>query len=73
MPEINSVRTTMHGPANRIPMFNRDDKQVIDTDSESDEQENAGVDSHHAGPIGEHADLPLEPLNEQETIIGVDE
>ena len=42
MPEVEKVKTTMHGPASRIPMFNR---QEADADNNPDDHE-----SHPQGP-----------------------
>ncbi len=88
MPEAAHVRTTMHGPANRIPMFSRQEGQNSDADTSADEQGEGdmdankdGVDSHHADMPDEPVDLPAESSNElpaeslieHETVIGVDE
>ena len=92
MPEAADVRTTMHGPANRIPLFSRQEEQE-DQDGggdSSDEEQGDGADLHRAAAtvanasndkvasalgesVGEDSDPPAEPLNEHETIIGVDE
>ena len=49
MPEAIDIRTTLHGPANRLPMLSRHEIQVTDSDSQEDEQEIPGVHSYHAG------------------------
>lgn len=92
MPEAANVRTVMQGPANRIPMFSREEVEE-DQDSGGDtsaEEQADGADLHRAVDGGqkqgeassleehtdadcEHALPPAEPLNEHETIIGVDE
>ena len=50
MPEAADVRTTMHGPANRIPLFSRQEEQE-DQDGggdSSDEEQGDGADLHRA-------------------------
>ena len=37
MPEASSVKTTMHGPANRIPMFAREEASDSGTDDDRDD------------------------------------
>ena len=84
MPETMSTKTTMHGPANRIPMFSR---QASDGGSDSSggeegsgggEQPPADTDAGSGGgeqpPADTDAQLaPAVELNEDETVIGMDE
>ena len=75
MPEAANVQTTMHGPANPIPMTCRQEKEDSSSDASKDsESEGSGVDAHHAAANDEDAvALPPEPLNENETIVGIGE
>ena len=86
MPEATKVRTTMQGPANRIPMFCRQEREDSPPESSSDEQEDeggvvpqcadpdaSGADLHRADAHDEDMLQKPEPLNEHETIVGIDE
>jgi hypothetical protein len=75
MPEAANVQTTVHGPANRIPMSYRQEKEDSGSDaSEDNKSEGSGVDAHHDAASDEDAvALPPEPLNENETIVGISE
>ena len=86
VPEVAQIHTTMHGPANRVAMTHREEKERDEggdseasadseaSDASGDDAHHAalpgGVDSHHAAS---HNSLPQETLNENETIIGVSE
>ena len=75
MPEAANVQTTMHGPANRIPISCGQEKENCGSDASKDsESEGSGVDAHHSAAIDEDAGaLVAEPLNENETIVGIGE
>ena len=62
MPEAANVKTVMQGPANRIPMSCRQEDDETNSDADSDE-----------GADADQNTLPPDPLNENETIIGINE
>ena len=58
MPEAASVQTVIQGPASRIPMFCRPEKEQSDG-SEDERNSNDGcVDPHHAATLGTSASPP---------------
>ena len=83
MPETAEMNTTMHGPANRIPMFHRAEKDEHETDNIDGihlEDTNDPSSAMHAAAADMHADsgnedelLRSEPLNENETVLGIGE
>ena len=83
MPEAGNMKTTMHGPASRIPMFSRTQPEGDDESSESDEECTPGEDASTGGvqqpactpadDVGPDKSSAPEALNEHETIIAVDE
>ena len=52
MPEASSVKTTMHGPANRIPMFAREEASDSGTDDDRDDEGHDGGEEPHAEAPG---------------------
>ena len=70
MPEAANVQTTMHEPANRIPTHFRRDADIGGSDTDAGED---NVESPHAGPAEQQDILPSEPLNANETVIGIGE
>ena len=75
MPEASQIHTTMHGPANRIAMTYREnhDDEGDTTDDGDDAHLAALPDCGCAHQETEGNSLPLDALNENETIIGVNE
>ena len=89
MPEAAGIHTTMQGPTNRIPLTHRHEQDDSESDSSDDAKKDGGVDSqhtasqrdslrpdgddaHHANSERDHLESP-EQLNENETIIGVND
>ena len=76
VPEAADIKTTLHGPGNRVPMCSR---QAPESDADSDTENEAGDSSepHAAAAAGdvteERQTLPPEELNEHETVIGIDQ
>ena len=63
MPEAAHVQTTMHGPANRIPMTCRQEKEDNSSDASKDsESESSGVEAQPAATIDEDAGALLPKL-----------
>ena len=76
MPETSSVKTILHGPANRLPQCSKQEEAGSDAVSSGSEAVGAeggdhSSDAHPAEPLSET--LPSEVLSEHETVVGVDE
>ncbi len=76
MPEAMHIKTTMHGPANRISMFSKQDPEKESEDESDAEGSDSGETPTAAAADGsteKPAALTPEALNEHETIIGIDQ
>ena len=72
MPEAKNIKTTLHGPGNRIPMCARPDPESdVDSQSESGASDNTAPAAD--GATDKKPSLPPEELNEEETVIGIDQ
>ena len=79
VPEIEKVRTTIQGPASRIPIFSRQAEPESESDVSADEKPASSGDAHptvtgncdvcRPDSQGEDAHAPPEPLNEHEAFI----
>ena len=83
MPEATNVKTTIHGPANRVPIFNRECAgEGTDSGEENGSNDedctnpppaaNSSGDAHPAAEKEDAKVAPAEELNEHETIVAVD-
>ena len=72
MPEVAGVKTTLHGPGNRISVCSRQEPLGSSSERDSD-NDRIGEVPADAEPVDAEASLRPEELNEQEAIVGMDE